>query len=87
MAGGPAGSDILRLQNSFADLMLVVGLDENTGLIPEKSGVGIYNTYFFFIFLKVLQSVKIAVGRGRGGGFMMVNLAMFIILISEQLKY
>lgn len=44
MAGGPAGSDIMRLQNSFADLMLVVGLDENTGLIPEKSGVGIYNT-------------------------------------------
>lgn len=39
MAGGPAGSDILCLQNSFADLMLVVGLDENTGLIPELSGI------------------------------------------------
>ena len=51
MAGGPAGSDILRLQNSFADLMLVVGLDENTGLIPEKSGVGIYNTESYLYIL------------------------------------
>ncbi|XP_061169944.1 DENN domain-containing protein 3-like isoform X3 [Saccostrea echinata] len=39
MAGGLAGSDIMRLQNSLIDLMLVAGLDENSGLIPEQSGM------------------------------------------------
>ncbi|XP_022325231.2 DENN domain-containing protein 3-like isoform X2 [Crassostrea virginica] len=62
MAGGPAGSDILRLQNSFADLMLVVGLDENTGLIPEKSGMepsGVMDQLFLLKFEpQVLSAVS-----------------------------
>ncbi|XP_056012541.1 DENN domain-containing protein 3-like isoform X2 [Ostrea edulis] len=39
MAGGLAGSDVMRFQNSLVDLMLMVGLDENTGLIPEQKGM------------------------------------------------
>jgi hypothetical protein len=44
MAGGLAGSDVMRFQNSLVDLMLVVGLDENTGLIPGQKGVSILTT-------------------------------------------
>ena len=39
-AGGGGGSSPMTIANRFAELMLVVGVDDNTGLVP-LDGLGL----------------------------------------------